>query len=283
MKSFVFPRRKFLERASLLGFASIFPFGRRLQAAGNRLHSYSTGHAPVSPAAQDRSQLSKGAFNFLPLGSIRPLGWLKSHLRIQANGLSGHLDETWADVGPNSGWLGGNGESWERGPYFLDGLVPLAWLLDDDRLKAKAQRFIDWTIEHQAASGMIGPASNDDWWPRIVMLKVLTQYEELAGDPRVIPLMDRYFQFQLKELPGRPLRDWGKFRWQDEVLSVIWLYRRTGAPYLLDLARLLREQGYDWRSQYANFEYKVTDHCGVSQTERRKWPEGSGARHAWRE
>jgi hypothetical protein len=256
MKSSVFPRRKFLERASLFGFASIFPFGHSLQAAGIPLYGDSTGQAPVSPAAQDRSQLSKGAFNFLPLGSIRPLGWLKSQLQIQVNGLSGHLDETWADVGPNSGWLGGNGESWERGPYFLDGLVPLAWQLDDDRLKAKVQRFIDWTLEHQAASGMIGPASNDDWWPRIVMLKVLTQYEELAGDTRVIPLMDRYFQFQLKELPGRPLRDWGKFRWQDEVLSVIWLYRRTGAPYLLELARLLREQGHDWVGQYANFEYK---------------------------
>ena len=32
------------------------------------------------------------------------------------------------------------------GPYFLDGLIPLAWLLDDARLKAKAQKFIDWTL-----------------------------------------------------------------------------------------------------------------------------------------
>jgi hypothetical protein len=181
---------------------------------------------------------------------------LNSQLRIQANGLSGHLDETWADVGPTSGWLGGKGESWERGPYFLDGLVPLAWLLDDDRLKAKAQRFLDWTLQNQAPNGMIGPSSNNDWWPRFVMLKVLTQYEELTGDPRVIPLMDRYFQFQLKELPGRPLRDWGKFRWQDQLLSVLWLYRRTGASYLLDLAQLLHKQGYDWMAQYADFQYK---------------------------
>ncbi len=64
-----------------------------------------------------------------------------------------HLDETWADVGPNSGWLGGTGESWERGPYYLDGLIPLAWLLDDARLKAKAQKYIDWILTHQAANG----------------------------------------------------------------------------------------------------------------------------------
>ncbi len=184
--------------------------------------------APV--AVKNRAPLAPNAFDMLPLGSVRPAGWLRRQLEIQATGLGGHLDETWADVGSNSGWLGGTGESWERGPYFLDGLVPLAYLLDDDRLKAKAQRYIDWTLTHQAANGMIGPASNDDWWPRMVMLKVLMQYEEATGDPRVIPLMTRYFEHQLEALPTRPLRDWGKFRWQDNALAVIWLYNRTGDP-----------------------------------------------------
>jgi len=71
----------------------------------------------------------------------------------------------------------------------------------------------------------------------------------------VIPVIDRYFRYQLSQLPTRPLRDWGKFRWQDELLSVIWLYNRTGSAYLIDLARLLRKQGYDWMAQFANFQY----------------------------
>jgi len=180
---------------------------------------------------------------------------LRAQLEIQANGLGGHLDETWADVGPSSGWLGGTGESWERGPYFVDGLVPLAYLLDDARLKAKAQKYIDWTLNHQAANGLLGPPSNDDWWPRMVILKALTQYREATDDARVIPAMQRYFEFQLTELPKRNLRDWGKFRWQDNVLSVIWLYNRTGDLKLLDLARQLRTQGYDWTVEYADFRY----------------------------
>jgi hypothetical protein len=204
---------------------------------------------------KNRAPLAASAFYLLPLGSIHPRGWLKDQLRVQADGLGGHLDETWADVGPNSGWLGGSGESWERGPYFLDGLVPLAYLLKDEGLKAKAQKFIDWTLDHQAPNGMIGPASNDDWWPRFVMLKALTQYHDVTGDPRVIPVMDKYFRLQVRELPTRPLRDWSKFRWQDELLSVLWLYDRTGSAYLLDLARLLNKQGYDWQAQYANFKY----------------------------
>jgi hypothetical protein len=252
---FISSRRSFLSQAGLLGLASSLPIGRSLFPPGALAQPAQQPAPSPKTAIKNRAPLAPSAFYFLPLGSIRPGGWLRQQLQIQANGLSGHLDETWADVGPNSGWMGGTGESWERGPYFLDGLVHLAWLLDDARLKAKAQKYIDWTLNHQAASGMIGPSTNDDWWPRIVMLKVLTQYQEFTGDPRVIPLMERYFRFQLKELATRPLRDWGKFRWQDELLSVLWLYNRTGEPFLLDLARLLRAQGFDWVAEFANFQH----------------------------
>ena len=243
-------RRRFLKQLSLAGIASSLP----LYSLGSFASQIAAG-APAASAVKNRAPLAPSAFYPLPLGAVRPAGWLRAQLQIQANGLSGHLGETWSDAGPNSGWLGGSGESWERGPYYLDGLVPLAWLLDDAGLKAKAQKFIDWTLENQAPDGMIGPRSNDDWWPRMVMLKVLTQYFEATGDPRVLPVMQRYFVAQLAALPARPLRDWGKFRWQDEVLSVVWLYNRTGDPRLLDLARLLHTQGHDWIGQYANFQY----------------------------
>ena len=243
-------RRQFLKQLGLAGLTSSFP--SRLLAAIASTDSSSLPHAAV----KNRAPLAQSAFYPLPLGAVRPTGWLRAQLQIQADGLGGHLDETWPDVGPNSGWLGGSGESWERGPYFLDGLVPLAYLLDDARLKAKAQRYLDWTLNNQSPNGMLGPCSNDDWWPRMVMLKVLTQYHEATGDPRVIPAMQRYFEYQLASLPTRPLRDWGKFRWQDQALSVLWLYNRNGNAKLLDLLNLLHAQGYDWLSEFANFPYK---------------------------
>ena len=245
-------RREFLNQAGMLGIASSIPASSAWIASAS---TTATSPRTLSPVIRNRAPLAPSAYLPLPLGSIQPRGWLLGQLQIQARGLSGHLDETWPDVGPNSGWLGGTGESWERGPYYLDGLLPLAYLLDDAPLKAKAQKYIDWVLTHQAPSGMIGPASNDDWWPRMVILKVLTQYAELTSDDRVIPMMDKYFRYQLSELPKRPLRDWGKFRWQDEVLSVLWLYNRTGSQYLLDLARLLHQQGHDWQAQYADFKY----------------------------
>lgn len=246
-------RRNFLKQAGATALASL-PITTRTARALSADTSAS-GTPSANAAIPNRAPLAANAFYTLPLGTVRPTGWLRSQLQVQANGLGGHLDETWADVGPNSAWLGGTGEAWERGPYFLDGLLPLAYLLDDARLKAKAHRFIEWTLTHQAPDGMIGPSSNNDWWPRMVMLKALVQYEEGTGDPRVIPVLSRYFAYQLQNLPARPLRDWGKFRWQDNVLVVIWLYNRTGDPKLLDLARLLHQQGFDWKADFADFKY----------------------------
>jgi uncharacterized protein len=245
-------RRGFLKQIGLLGAASMW---FRISSRAWASDSTATG-TKIGDVFKNRTPLAPSAFYPLPLGSIRPTGWLLSQLKIQASGLSGRLDETWPDVGPNSGWLGGTGEAWERGPYFLDGLVPLAYLLNDAKLKAKVQKFVDWTLNNQAADGMIGPRANDDWWPRMVMLKALTQYQEATGDPRVIPVMQKYCEYQLSQLPSRKLKDWGKFRWQDEALSVVWLYNRTGNPKLLDLLKLLREQGYDWVSSFTDFRFK---------------------------
>lgn len=204
----------------------------------------------------NRAPLAPTPYALLPLGSVKPAGWLERQLRIQADGLTGHLEEFWPDLGPNSAWLGGSGEGWERGPYYLDGLVPLAYLLDDPKLVERARKWITWTLEHQLPDGSIGPAANKDWWPNFVMLKVLTQYQEATGDQRVIPLMEKYFSYMAKNLDAQPLKEWAIFRWQDQVLSVLWLYNRNGDSKLLELARKLKAQGHDWPGQFVDFKYK---------------------------
>ncbi len=216
----------------------------------------SAAFAAPAPVVKNRAPLPSNAYYMLPLGAVKPEGWLKRQLQIQADGLSGHIDEFWPSLTSDSGWLGGNGESWERGPYYMDGLVPLAFLLDDARLKAKADKWVRWTLEHQRADGHIGPEKNKDWWPNMVMLKVLTQYYEATGDARVVPLMEKYFAYQLVSLEKHPLDKWAIYRWPDEALSVAWLYNRNGDRRLLDLARLLVKQGYNWRAQFEDFQFR---------------------------
>ncbi len=103
-----------------------------------------------------RSRLLSPTFVPLPLGAIQPTGWLLGQLRLQADGISGHLDEFWPDV-RDSRWFGGEAEGWERAPYWLDGVVPLAYVLGDAALRAKVERYLDYILVHQGDDGWLGP------------------------------------------------------------------------------------------------------------------------------
>ncbi len=207
-------------------------------------------------------KLREKAFELLPLGAIKPRGWLQQQLQIQADGLSGHIDEFWPDLGPQNKWLGGERDGWERGPYYLDGLLPLAYLLNDEVLKAKAQRWVEVFLTFQDDEGFIGPARAEDKrqpvkdpWPVFVVAKVLTQYYEATEDERVFPVLLRFFQYLDEHLDERPLVSWGKFRWADLVLSIHWLYEHTEERWLLPLAEKVAQQGYDWTDHFANFRF----------------------------
>ncbi len=213
--------------------------------------------APLFAAepVKNRAPLAASAFYPLPLTSVRPAGWLRDQLRIQAEGITGQLGDFWPDVGPNSAWLGGTGEGWERGPYYLDGLLPLAYLLDDARLIAKVKPWVEWTLTHQRPDGGMGPASNKDWWPNMIMLKVLTQYQEATGDPRVVPFMEKYLAYHAANMKAMPLKQWAIYRWQDQLLSTLWLYNRNGDARLLEFVRALKAQGFDWGRHFEEFPY----------------------------
>jgi hypothetical protein len=104
-----------------------------------------------------------------------------------------------------SGWLGGDGENWERGPYYARGLIALAHALGDPALLARAAPWVEWTLASQRAAGWFGPAGNDDWWARMPMLEALRWHAEATGDARVAPFLARYLRYQLAHLPARPL------------------------------------------------------------------------------
>jgi len=219
----------------------------------------------------------------LPIGAIAPEGWVREQLVRMSQGMTGHLNEIYAKVcGPRNGWLGGDGDGWERGPYWLDGLVPLAYILGDEELKKKARPWIEWSLNNQAEDGYFGPVPFErrpkrepgiqktprrDWWPKMVMLKVLQQYYMATGDERVIELMKRYFRYQLKHLPDKPLEHWsfwGNRRGGDNMLVVYWLYNVTGEKFLLELAELLFEQTYPWTDHFLNrdtLSRHKTVHC----------------------
>ena len=196
----------------------------------------------------------------LPLGSIKPKGWLHEMLVRQKNGASGQMDVLYPSVmGKRNGWLGGDGDQWERGPYWIDG--PLAYILDDDVLKAKVQPWIEWALQSQREDGFFGPEkdypgepglqrdNSQDWWPRMVVLKILQQYYSATNDKRVVAFMTKYFRYQLNTLPQKPLghwSSWAEFRACDNLQAVYWLYNLTGEDFLLELGHLLHRQSFSF-------------------------------------
>jgi hypothetical protein len=209
--------------------------------------------------------LHKTAFEALPLGSIKPSGWLKNQLQIQADGFTGHLEEHWPDVGPDNGWIGGKGESWERGPYYLDGLLPLAHLLEDEKLIAKANRWIEWAFASQRDNGMFGPESiqtvntdidkTQDWWHYMIMLKVMMQHAEATGDERVEPFLTNFFRYVHSTIEEQPLRGWASARGAEMILCIQWLYKRTSEDFLLKLAHIVAKQTIEWTDIFLDFPF----------------------------
>ena len=51
-------------------------------------------------------KIYSSVYRFAEPGALRPEGWLKKQLEIQAEGLSGHLDQVWPDI-RDSAWIGG--------------------------------------------------------------------------------------------------------------------------------------------------------------------------------
>jgi hypothetical protein len=224
------------------------------------------GALPLGAARGDQTAAAAGLadpqFRPLPLGAIRPSGWLQRQLRIQADGLSGHLDEFWPDVG-QSQWFGGAAEGWERAPYWLDGVIPLAWLLDDPTLKARITRDIDFIVSHQRPDGWYGPYPEDavakryDMWAILLVNKVLAQYHDATGDARVLGAVTKSLRAVLTGLDRTPLYGWGRFRWYEGLVPAFYAYERTREPWLLDLARKLRAQGVDFEALFASEDLAI--------------------------
>ncbi len=198
--------------------------------------------------------LLKNAYIKLPLGAVKPSGWLKSQLEDQATGLTGNLDEFWPDL-VNSSWRGGDGEAWERGPYYLDGLVPLAYILNNDTLIAKVKRWIEPILASSADSGWYGPSKNKDRWPLAVANKVLMQYYEGSGDQRALNVLLKYFRYLHDTPPDWPDKEWRGVRAMENAVTGYWLYRQTGEPWILETIRSIQENSSDWTSYYEKFPW----------------------------
>lgn len=191
-------------------------------------------------------------WNFYTSNELKPLGWLKRQLEIQAEGLSGNLDKIWPDI-KNSSWIGGDKEGWERVPYWLDGFIPLAYLIKNGDMIGRAKKYIDAILSFQKPDGWICPCKDEDrktydTWAVQLITKTLTVYYECSGDERIPNVIYRVLKnyYDLLKSGEIKLFDWGKARWFECFIAINFTYERCKEDWLVNLAKILEEQGMNY-------------------------------------
>ena len=191
-------------------------------------------------------------WNFYTTNEIKPQGWLKRQLQIQAEGLSGNLDKIWKDV-RDSAWIGGTCEGWERVPYWLDGFIPLAYLLDDKDMIERGRKYIDAILAQQKADGWICPCNDTeratyDTWAVLLISKVLVVYYQCSGDERIPKVLYNVLKNYYTLLSSGEIKlfQWGEFRWFEGFIAINFVYDIYKEEWLCDLAKILKEQGADY-------------------------------------
>ncbi|MGL5955533.1 MAG: beta-L-arabinofuranosidase domain-containing protein [Brevinema sp.] len=204
-------------------------------------------------------------FKHLLPTEVRPLGWLKDQLEIQEKGLSGHLDLFWPDV-KDSGWFGGDAEGWERGPYWLDGAIPMAFLTENKALQNRIENYVNYIITHQDLDGWLGckgmktesySGTADDVWSQFLGMKILIAWHEATGDIRVVSTIEKCLVGLYNKVSAfETLFNWSHIRWFEAFIAIFWYEEQTKDTKFHDLAIKLKAQGFNWDFFVTYFPYK---------------------------
>lgn len=214
--------------------------------------------------------LAPFTFQPLPLGSIQPLGWTNDQLTLMADGLAGHQYDFYHIV-RHSPWIGGDSEYSilnEGLPYWFNGLVPLAYGLNDSRLIAQVENATEYIVTHQWDDGWLGPEApaDRDLWARFPLFLGLTQLVEadIIQANKVIPAMHTFINLMhsmLVENTGLT-QIWGRARFPDMLISLQWLYENYplgNQTLMLDTMSLLESRGFDWSSYWTEDNFIFAD------------------------
>jgi hypothetical protein len=213
----------------------------------------------------NKKPLQPLVFIKLPVGTIKPEGWILKYLELQRDGLTGKLGEisAWLEK-KNNAWYSGTGKGdhgWEEVPYWLKGYGDMGYILNDQSIIRETKSWLEKVFQSQRPDGYFGPGEVvrnkenqivkvPDLWPNMIMLFCLQSYYEYSNDKRVIPFMTKYFHWQSTVPDSILLRTyWENSRGGDNLYSIYWLYDHTGEKSLLDLGTKIFRNTANWNQK----------------------------------
>ena len=203
-------------------------------------------------------------------------------MQLMADGLAGH-EMDFYEIVRSSPWLGGTKEYSELNegiPYWFNGLVSLAYGIDDDRLKEQVKNASTYILSHQnETTGWLGPEktyTSKNLWSRFPLALGMMQLAE--ADPTttdaIVSALYKFIPAMNSVLSDNDVANeiWGRVRYADMVIVLQWLHtyhQNDSGELLLTAMKNLRTFGRDWIKYFTppNFPTADLDTLPLSVTE----------------
>jgi hypothetical protein len=176
-------------------------------------------------------------------GASRPQGWIRSWLKTQASGLTGHLDvagypfdtRLWACKAIPHLPYAAPWWPYEQTAYWVDGLFRCGVLTEDKKLIRAGLKQFEYVLSHADTDGYLGPKSCKSEmvagrWSHMIFFRALIAYAESAPkeSPRIVRALSRHYL-------GHP-HDHSGHRDICNIEILCWLHRRTGREEFVRMA-----------------------------------------------
>ncbi|CAA7269913.1 unnamed protein product [Cyclocybe aegerita] len=229
-----------------------------------------TALCPLLLQAEAQNGLAPLKYLTIPLGKIKPSGWLMDQLKVQTNGLAGHQHEFYAYVSQTD-WMGGNSyysNLEEAGSYWFNAMVPNGILVNHTAINARASEFLSYVLSHQDSTGWLGPEVNTTkprylWgrYPFMFGAIQMLEYDPSLTD-QVVTALHKFVVVANSMLhAGQGVDAWAQTRWEDFVMVLQWLYDyhpNGKEDLLIDTMKYLKWTGVPWEKVFSEQYFPTT-------------------------
>lgn len=238
-----------------------------------------------------RSQLRGPVFEWLPMGEIKPTGWIKEQmLGDLRHGFAGCLDKLCPEASSDifvsnrnslvkqnitnrnqvNWWNGETEGNWRTGHMMM------AYLVEDPAAMAEADRYVEHILASQDEDGYLGISAPDcrfrhqgELWTQACLLRGLLAYSELTGNDKVFHAVRRAADLSVKvygsgEAPLPAGADPVAGESHDlMIIDVLeWLHARTGDRKYVDFSLWYYQE---WSKRESKFDASLPSLLNVKK------------------